>query len=73
MSVYRLAVVRVDDNPNYDVQKALEAAERQRRGYMANYEQGYNEAPTVEARTLAVELTDAEWESVKRAIVEGWK
>ena len=63
---YRLTVVRVDPHP-----KAGEALPYNERGGMYSVEQRYPD--TVERTALTVELTDAEYEAVKRACIEAAK
>lgn len=71
MSYYRLTVIRVDDNPRYDEKRAAEYAERQKHGYV--YGTPYTEQPSIETRALDVVLTDAEYETIRRAVVDSWR
>lgn len=72
-TVYRMTVVRVDDNPDYDAQRARDYAERQARGGQWYQGEPYTELPTKEARALDVVLTAEEYEAVKRHLVGTWK
>lgn len=68
--VYRLSVVRVEPNPNFDAEK-----ERERRRYApAMYgPEDAGQPQTVETRSLDVVLTEGEYEAVKHAVLEIWK
>ena len=76
MTHYRLTVVRVDDNPDFDAEKARAVEERerqQRSGSMPYHGDSYTVLPTRDTRTLDVMLTDEEYQRVKQAVIEGWK
>ena len=51
---YRLTVVKVEDNPNYDEQRAREAEASSRFGMPVNY----HERPELERRELGAILTE---------------
>ena len=68
---YVLTVTKVEDNPNYDAEKARKAQEDALRGY--NYGERYNEQPEYNSRELSVVLTDVEYEAIKREVVTVWK
>ena len=61
MGDYRLTVVMIEANPEFDAEKA-------RTSY--NY---YSVSSTIEVRRLEVVLTEAQWEAVKQAVLGLWK
>lgn len=70
MSEYRLVVTRFDANPNYQEQ----LAEWKSRTRYDNYGNVYGEpSPITEGRALEVTLTEAEFEAVKRGVLEQFK
>jgi hypothetical protein len=65
---YRIVVTRTDPNPEWDEEKAKEAAQQRARGY---YNVAYTVPLIVETKVLEVILTPEEYQRMKLAIIEG--
>jgi len=70
MTTYRLTVVRVEDNPDYDAEKALRSTARLLQ-YGPIHEP--TPAPTQDTRVLEVVLTEEEYRAAKKAVLETWQ
>lgn len=63
---YSLSVTRQDPNPAYN---EAEAREIERRN-MSGYSNSSYMSPEISRQVLTVDLTEAEWIAVKRAVLE---
>ncbi|HJR01798.1 MAG TPA: hypothetical protein VKA83_09210 [Methylomirabilota bacterium] len=75
MSTYILNVVRHDPDPAYEEKLAAyrEGQERVRNGYRQSYDVPSEPARVISTGTLAIELTEEQWQAVKQAVLETWK
>ena len=73
--MFRMTIVRLDDNPEF-AEKMRLYNEQQRNVSMGRWagsdQQAFAPAPFLESRALETTLKDDEFEIVKRALIEHW-
>ena len=72
MVTYHVQITKIEPNPTFDQEKWDRYEERQHRGHFG-YSEDRPDPRTIQTRTLAVEITEDEWATIKRALIETWK
>ena len=66
--MYRISIVRIVPNPNYDPLEARKASDMNH--YQWNAADPSKTNPTIEDKALTVDLTDEEFVAIKKAVLE---